>query len=100
MSRSYNYRNRDNTDNAYLKYYFAPSSYRGKYEEMDERTKAFKRRLKNKTGLESVPKFFKRHYNKKAKNEYSSHLRKCLKEERYDDILTPIVRKNHKYDYF
>ena len=100
MSRSYNHRNKDNTDNEYLKHYFAPSSFRSKYEEMDKFEKSYKYRLKNKRGIESVPRFFKKHYNKKAKHSYDSHMRKCLKEERYDDILTPVIKKNHRYDFF
>lgn len=100
MSRSYNHRNKDNTDSAYLKHYFAPSSFRGKNEEMDKYEKSYKHKLKNKRGIESVPRFFKKHYNRKAKHDYDAHLRKCLKEERYDDILTPITKKNHRYDFF
>lgn len=100
MSRSYNHRNKDNTDSRYLKHCFAPSSFRGKYDEMDDFEKIHKRKLKNKQGVESVPKSFKKHYNKKSKQNYDSHMRKCLKENRYDDILTPVIRKNHRYDFF
>jgi len=100
MSRSYNHRNKDNTDSRYLKHYFAPSSFRGKNEDMGRFEKFYKRKLKNKSGIESVPRFFKRHCNKKAKHNYDSHMRKCLKEERYDDILTPVIKKNHRYDFF
>jgi hypothetical protein len=100
MSRSYNHRNKDNTDNEYLKYYFGPSSFKSKTEGLDEREKRYKTKLKNKSGTDSVPRFYKRYCNRKIKNDFDRHLEKCLKEERYDDILTPIIKRNHKYDYF
>lgn len=100
MSRSYNHRNKDNTDSAYLKHYFAPSSFRGSYEEMDEITKWHKDKLKQKNGIDSVPNAYKKYSNKKDKLAYERHLQRCVREGRFDDILTPVVHKNHKYNYF
>jgi len=67
MSRSYNHRNKDNTDSRYLKHYFAPSSFRGKNEEMDKFEKSYKRKLKNKSGIESVPSIFQEALQQKSK---------------------------------
>ena len=101
MSKSYNLRNKDNTDNLYLKHYFASSSFRGKNEDMNRFEKRMCQKLKNKhSGIWDVPKSFKKQYKKKEKEEYEKHLRKCLKNGDYDAILTPVVKKNHRYDYF
>lgn len=101
MSRTYKFRNKDNTDNDYLKHQFRPDSFRGKNEKMDESEERSKLKMKNDlNGGENAPKWYRKSLNKKKKRKDKEILNKALKQYCEDDLSYPVWKNDANYYYF
>lgn len=101
MSRSYKFRNKDNQPNAYLKQMFGPSSFRSKHEGLIGWNETYSNKLKrNHVNDFSVPKWFRKNYNRRNRKSDSQKLKQAIATNSYDEMTLNRWLKDAGYDYF